>query len=180
MPEAGQTWAKHHPPHLVVDVVDEDHPRQVAPHRGEEGHAVPHLDDRVPRADPTSESLQGGSREDRVATGAASSGVAVAVNDPGAAVDARRPKGDVHPGAGPAGQDSVGVVLRTPGLGVVDVPPCEHVNDARPAGLHGAPEGFGLRSGAGRVGSLLGSGLPRVVPGHCGHCPPCTLGATAT
>ena len=128
------------------------------PHRREPRHAVPHLDEGVGAAHPPGQLGDRGAGEHRVAAAPADDPVAVAAVGGRQADGGRRAVDDVQPGRGPPAHQLVGVDLGPAGVGVVEVPPGQHVHAPDPGLDHVADERADL------VLRGSGAGISRTVP----------------
>ena len=145
-PEGPELGPERHVPHLGVDVVQQDDPRPGVPHRAEERHAVPDLDEHVPGSGAPGDLGERGPGEHLVAAGPADDPVAVPHGLDRLALGPRRAHGDLDPGRGPQLGDLGDVDLGPPGLDVVEVAPGEHV-DAPDPGRRGQVADLGDRIG---------------------------------
>ena len=123
--ERGEARRQRHPPHLRVHVVQPGDVRRACPHRGEERHPVPDLDQAVAPAVPAHHLAEGRAGEHEVPTGLADHAVPVA---PAHDRSVRRIGGThrhLDAGFGPQRGDVRGVDLGSAGFGVVEVTPRE-------------------------------------------------------
>ncbi len=101
VPERRQPRRQRHAPHPPVDVVQPRDVRPTRPHRREEGHPVPDLDEGVTLPVPSHDLAEDGPREDHVATGLADHPVALPPRHHRVPRRVRGAHRHLYPGLGP-------------------------------------------------------------------------------
>ncbi len=164
--QAGQARRQHHPPHGAVDVVQQDDAGASGPQRGEERHAVPDLDQTVGTAAATNETAQGATGKDAVPARLPDHVVSRPGGDRLLARRSRRAHRDVDADASPSRGDSMGMELGPSRLGVLEIPPGQHLHALQPdlegLGGHGVEPGDGGEP----LGQRPGRGLGHVETGN--------------